>query len=544
MDTRRVSIVVPTLEHSANLEARFTHLLASTSVAEILFVRPQTAPADPDDDAPGRVRWLHAPLGRASQMNAGAQAARGEFLLFVHADTRIETASVEHLVAALRREPSAAFAFSLCFDDPGTGPRRLARLATWWGDRFPLPLGDQGLALSRHGFVQLGGFPDEPLFEDFVLVRALKRRTRVRILPDRVRTSGNRFRRLGTLRTLTANGLLLLLFQLGVPARRLVRGYYGPDYLRRWLAASPARATGRVPESSFRARLTRLLPVLTVGLLLGSPVRAIDHSHVLFDSVLARHVDGGRVDYCGLQAEDGDPQSAFSRYLDDLAGATAAEEATWSREQRLAYWINAYNAFTLKLIVDHYPIGARWYMNVLPFLRCFLPVNSILMIPGRWDEVRFASARGAITLAHIEHEILRPEFEDPRIHFAIVCASIGCPLLRDRVFRADRIDAQLGAATEDFVADPQKVWVHPDNGDLEISRIFKWFREDFDRSPPADRPSVEEASERYGKNAAVVRWLAGYGTRGLRRRIADGPYDVAHLSYDWTLNEQPCRPAE
>jgi len=278
-------------------------------------------------------------------------------------------------------------------------------------------------------------------------------------------------------------------------------------------------------------------PVLVpLALLLADPASAIDPAHALFDSTLASFVRDGLVDYERLQDAARDPASAFRRYLDELAAPAGADSA-WSRDERLAYWINAYNAFTLKLVTDHWPIATRWWVKAFVFPRKWMPANSILQIPGRWDEIEFDSVRGPITLDAIEHGILRAELEETRIHFAIVCASIGCPRLASRAFRADSVERQLEETTAAFAADPEKVRLDPDTGELRVSKIFDWFREDFDRPLPPGRDAPPTGA--WEEDAGVARWLAAYGPPPVRERIVRGPTSLSHLSWDWRLNEQP-----
>jgi hypothetical protein len=268
-----------------------------------------------------------------------------------------------------------------------------------------------------------------------------------------------------------------------------------------------------------------------------APAAEFDHAHSLLDSTLATFVRDGRVSYATLQEDAQDAASPFRRYLQQLAAGSAGAESGWTRDERLAYWINAYNAFTLKLIVDHYPIGTRWWVSVLFFTKRWMPSDSILQIPGRWDSITFDSVRGPITLGAIEHEILRPEFEDPRIHFAIVCASIGCPVLAARAFRADRVHEQLDEATTRFVGDPAKVSLDPDTDELRVSKIFDWFREDFDRPLPAGRDAV--STDAWCEESGVARWLSAYGPPSLSARFDREPAALAHLGYDWRLNDVP-----
>jgi hypothetical protein len=259
----------------------------------------------------------------------------------------------------------------------------------------------------------------------------------------------------------------------------------------------------------------------------------VDHTHVRLDRILSERVHDGRVDYAALRSDAGIPTGDLARYLDELA---EGDESEWGEKERLAYWINAYNAFTLKLIVDHYPIEARWYVKVLPFLKAFLPANSILQIPGRWTEITFASVRGPITLDAIEHEILRPEFEDPRIHAAIVCASIGCPVLRDEAYVGDAIDAQLDEQFRDFVSNGRGMVLDTEGRKIEISKVFDWFREDFDVDPPDDRPRLP-GSDRFDEDQGPIRWVYAYASPPVRVALEGGKWDVEHLHWDWRLND-------
>jgi hypothetical protein len=195
------------------------------------------------------MRLLDAPLGRASQMNAGAAAARGELLFFVHGDTTVDARALDAIVRALGADPDGAFALSLGFDSTRASFRVLEWMARARDRIFPFPLGDQGLALRRSRFLELGGFPDEPLFEDVVMTRRLRRAGRLKVLPDVARTDAARFERRGPWRTLLFNGLLVAAHALGASPRLLVRAYYGRPYLDRWLAARESPSVIRPPAA-------------------------------------------------------------------------------------------------------------------------------------------------------------------------------------------------------------------------------------------------------------------------------------------------------
>ncbi len=170
----------------------------------------------------------------------------------------------------------------------------------------------------------------------------------------------------------------------------------------------------------------------------------------------------------------------------------------WTANERKAYWINAYNAFTIKLIIQNYPVES------------IKDIGGLFKSP--WD-IDFITIGGeAYTLNHIEHDILRKEFNDARIHFAIVCASRSCPNLRNEAFEASRLDQQLDEAASAFVNNLSKNRIASDK--IEISKIFDWFEKDFTA------------------NGSVIDFLNKYS----RVRI-DRSASVSYSSYDWDLNE-------
>jgi len=545
---RSLTIVIPAMSIDARARGRWQALAAAPVTHEVIVVLPRPdGPGDGvgthDDARDGSLRVLHAPLGRASQMNAGARAARGRHLLFLHADTRVPVESLAGIVERLEAHPGATFAYRLGFASTRPVYRWFVALADLRDAIRPFPLGDQGLALSRERFHALGGFEDLPLFEDVRLTGRAVRDGGVRMLPWRAFTSPRRFEAGGAVRTLLRNGWLVVRHRLGACPRELVRRYYGASYLERWERADPGRTrphprTSRAPATGSSAvmLLSRWRTWIVLLALIGisaAGALGVDHSHARLDSVLDTYLRDGLVAYAALQDAAETGEGDFTAYLDELA---EGDESSWTEDERLAYWINAYNAFTLKLIVDHHPTGTRWFVDILPFLRAWLPANSILQIPGRWTEITFESVRGPITLDAIEHQILRPEFEDPRIHAAIVCASIGCPVLRDEAYVGDRIDAQLDDQLAEFVASGRGATIDPDDRDLEVSKVFDWFREDWSVAPPGGRPSLPEPT-RFGDDAGPVTWVYAYAPPAMRDALAEGEWDVGHLDWDWNLNE-------
>jgi len=261
-------------------------------------------------------------------------------------------------------------------------------------------------------------------------------------------------------------------------------------------------------------RFAALLLVLA-GVAIAGATAAFDHSYNDYAQLLARHVDGSRVAYAALKADRG--------ALDRVAAQFDAQgEGGWTREQRMAFWINAYNAFTLRAIVDAYPIQSR-----RGFTR--QPRNSIRQMPGVWTAQRWRAAGRAVSLDDIEHRVLRPVFRDARVHFAVNCASVSCPSLAAEPYRADTLDAQLDAAARRYLASPEGLRL--DSNTLRVSSIFKWYGEDFvaEYSPiePGTRPSVERAIL-----GAIVR----YGPPDAAVRARNGGPEIAFLDYDWSLN--------
>ena len=231
--------------------------------------------------------------------------------------------------------------------------------------------------------------------------------------------------------------------------------------------------------------------------------------HTLFSELLEKHVsESGFVDYAGIKERE-----ELDAYLNVLA-ATSPEEL--STDEAIAFWINAYNAYTIKLIVENYPVGS--IREISPFrikgLRLAIPkINSPF-------EYRLAVIDGnTYSLDDIEHGILRKQFDEPRIHFALVCASISCPPLRREAFTGERLHEQLDDQARAFLYDESKNKIAP--GDtIYLSRIFNWFQGDFGDS-----------------KVDLQRYLALYFEGVVQEKLLKGDYKVRYLDYDWSLNE-------
>lgn len=218
-------------------------------------------------------------------------------------------------------------------------------------------------------------------------------------------------------------------------------------------------------------------------------------THQLFDEVLRVSVFDGRVDYPSIQTD-----GRFDAYLSQLNHVDPTGLPTY-RDQ-LAFWINAYNAFAIKGILDGYSPGtlAGRYQYFL----------------GR--DYRVGGEK--ITLYDLERNLLIPDFRDPRMHFAIVCASRSCPKLRSEAYQASRLEAQLDESARAFINDPARNRFDRENRVVSLSMIFKWFEKDF-----------------AARGGSVLGYVARYVTdQGLARDLESSPYTIEFLEYDWRLN--------
>ena len=185
--------------------------------------------------------------------------------------------------------------------------------------------------------------------------------------------------------------------------------------------------------------------------------------HKLWDELLKKYINNeGFVDYKGMISE----KPKLEAYLDILSNN--APNDSWSKNEKLAYWINVYNAFTVKLIVDNYPLESIKDLN---------PSISLPTVNTIWAKDWFKIGGEDFSLDRVEHKILRKDFEEPRIHFAVNCASYSCPVLRPEAFTAAKVDQQLEEQAISFINDPKRNQITKDR--VDISKIFSWFGGDF-----------------------------------------------------------------
>ncbi|HSG81112.1 MAG TPA: DUF547 domain-containing protein, partial [Gemmatimonadota bacterium] len=221
-----------------------------------------------------------------------------------------------------------------------------------------------------------------------------------------------------------------------------------------------------------------LLSLVFLPIVMGvvRPLAAQSFDHSPLDTVLARFVRDGRVDYAALKIG----RAPLDAYLQSVAGVAPDELASWPEAERIAFLINAYNAYTLQTIVDHYPIESGGFFKKLVHPKRFsFPDNSIRQIDGVFDRIKHVVAGRELTLEEIQHGVLRPEHSEPRIHFALSCAAVSCPPLRGEAYRGDRLDAQLDDQGRQFLNDPRLNRVEIERSQVHLSKMFDWYGDDF-----------------------------------------------------------------
>jgi hypothetical protein len=221
---KRLSIIIPTLNEANAFEEAISKLPKSEQV-EIVVVDGGSSDGSAELARELGIRVLSTAPSKAEQMNAGAAEARGEVLLFLHADTRLPANFEEKVMAAVSRKGFCAGAFTLGIDSEDRGLRFIEWVANWRTRFFQMPYGDQALFVSRDLFIEIGGFPDYPIMEDFELIRRLKKKGTITILPESVKTSPRRWKNLGVFKTWFLNQIIIGAYFIGIPPRRLAFWY-------------------------------------------------------------------------------------------------------------------------------------------------------------------------------------------------------------------------------------------------------------------------------------------------------------------------------
>lgn len=276
--------------------------------------------------------------------------------------------------------------------------------------------------------------------------------------------------------------------------------------------------------------MKKIYSLLSIAWVIFIPTVGVDStgenfSYSMYAKVLDGFVDGsGRVDYNRLKIE----RQNLDAFIRILADVHPVDFGTWSDEAQIAFWVNAYNALTLKVIIDNYPIKSS-------FLRSLsYPKNSIRQIGGVWDKITFSVMGEKYTLDQIEHQILRQKFSEPRIHMALVCASKSCPNLRQEPYEESNLDFQLETQIRTFLSYRKNYSIDWDKQTIYLSSIFKWFGEDFvDVYKPESGFSNANPKER-----AVLYFVSLHVPEEDKRYLEKGKYSIRYVKYDWSLNER------
>lgn len=238
-----------------------------------------------------------------------------------------------------------------------------------------------------------------------------------------------------------------------------------------------------------------------------------------YATILRTYVNAeGLVDYAGLKAN----RQLLDRYNAALGSVSPAMYQAWSANDRLAFLINAYNSITLASIIDRYP------------------VNSIRDISGVWKGRKFKVVSQDVTLDDIEHNTIRKQFSEPRIHFAVNCASIGCPTLLNEPYRGDKLDRQLDQQVRVNMSNQRHFRIDRTEKRVYLSSVFKWFGEDWEKKHAQSQP-LNGLNRR---ETAFIHFMRQYVSPDEQAFLQQGGYQISYIDWDWALNTQKMQNAK
>ncbi|MGK7922706.1 MAG: DUF547 domain-containing protein [Trichodesmium sp.] len=232
-----------------------------------------------------------------------------------------------------------------------------------------------------------------------------------------------------------------------------------------------------------------------------------------YNSVLKEYVNPqGLVDYAKLKEN----RQKLDEFNSAIGAITLNNYNSWTDAEKIAFLVNAYNSLTLESIIDHYP------------------TKSIRRIPGVWKIRKFDVVGEKMTLDHIEHQILRKEFNQPGIHAALVCAAISCPPLRQEPYTGNKLEKQLDDQAQKFLGKSNNFRIDRENNNIYLSSIFKWFGQDFEKT----YGKIREIDGLNQKETAIVNYVSQYVKNDDKKYLEKGGYQVKYAYYDWSLNVQ------
>ncbi len=232
-----------------------------------------------------------------------------------------------------------------------------------------------------------------------------------------------------------------------------------------------------------------------------------------YNSILKEYVNPqGLVDYEKLKEN----RQQLDEFNSAIGAVTPSTYNSWNDSEKIAFLINAYNSLTLESIIDNYP------------------TKSIRRIPGVWKIRKFDVAGEKMTLDHIEHQVLRKEFNEPGIHVALVCAAISCPPLRQEPYTGQKLEKQLNEQAQRFLGNSQGFRIDSQNNAVYLSSIFKWFGQDYEKTY-GQNPNIDGLNK---TETAIVNYARKYVNSDAQNFLAKGGYKVKYSNYDWSLNVQ------
>jgi len=226
-----------------------------------------------------------------------------------------------------------------------------------------------------------------------------------------------------------------------------------------------------------------------------------DHAYKQYDQLLKSNVREGLVDYKSIKKQS----VSLNNYIDSLAKVNESTFNKWQAEQRLTYLINLYNAATIKLVVDNYPV------------KSIKDINKEGQGPWKLEVVNLFGEK--ISLDHLEHEIIRQNYNEPRVHFALVCAAVGCPKLPSQTFIPSKLEEQLAERTRLFLLEKDNNYIDEKEKTVYLSSIFDWFAQDFNKT-----------------HRSVLGFVKEYLPAEEAKKI-NSDYSLKFTEYDWNLNE-------
>ncbi|MEB3341419.1 DUF547 domain-containing protein [Okeania sp.] len=242
-----------------------------------------------------------------------------------------------------------------------------------------------------------------------------------------------------------------------------------------------------------------------------TPAKPLDYQN--YTSILKEYVnDQGLVDYEKLK-ENRQPLDEFNAAI---GAVTPSTYNSWNDSEKIAFLINSYNSLTLESIIDNYP------------------TKSIRRIPGVWKIRKFDVAGEKMTLDHIEHQVLRKEFNEPGIHVALVCAAISCPPLRREAYTGELLEKQLEDQARQFLGGSQGFRIDSENNTVYLSSIFKWFGEDYEKTY-GQGENIEGLNK---TESSIINYARQYVSSDAQNFLAKAGYKVKYSNYDWSLNVQ------